>query len=353
MDEWIEVSAKTTEEAVTEALIQLGTTSDNVEYEVLEKESRGFFGIGSRSAKIRARVKKEEKPAAEQVPAKEEKKPVKEAEKKDSSEKTEKKQPSNSRQNQNKENRPYRRENKSFREKGENQEFKNPYSASSFQSAPEQEPVLTEKEAPETEKEPVKIENPEELKKDAETFLRDIFTAMKMNANMQVSFQEEESTIEIELEGEDMGILIGKRGQTLDSLQYLVSLVVNKKSNSYVKVKLDTENYRERRKETLENLAKNIAFKVKRTKRPVTLEPMNPYERRIIHSALQYDKFVETHSEGEEPYRKVVVTLKRREYGNRRGKYHRDYNNNYYKNYNNYKKPRQAEREAEKQASEE
>ena len=186
-----------------------------------------------------------------------------------------------------------------------------------------------------------------------ETFLRDIFTAMKMNANMQVSFQEEESTIEIELEGEDMGILIGKRGQTLDSLQYLVSLVVNKKSNSYVKVKLDTENYRERRKETLENLAKNIAFKVKRTKRPVTLEPMNPYERRIIHSALQYDKFVETHSEGEEPYRKVVVTLKRREYGNRRGKYHRDYNNNYYKNYNNYKKPRQAEREAEKQASEE
>ena len=120
MDEWIEVSAKTTEEAVTEALIQLGTTSDNVEYEVLEKESRGFFGIGSRSAKIRARVKKEEKPAAEQVPAKEEKKPVKEAEKKDSSEKTEKKQPSNSRQNQNKENRPYRRENKSFREKGEN-----------------------------------------------------------------------------------------------------------------------------------------------------------------------------------------------------------------------------------------
>ncbi len=147
--------------------------------------------------------------------------------------------------------------------------------------------------------------------------------------------------------------LIGKRGQTLDSLQYLVSLVINKKSNSYVKVKLDTENYRERRKETLENLARNIAFKVKRTKRPVTLEPMNPYERRIIHSALQHDKFVETHSEGEEPYRKIVVTLKRnnRDYGNRRNSYSRDYN--YRRDYNNYKRARQIERETEKKTSEE
>jgi spoIIIJ-associated protein len=117
--------------------------------------------------------------------------------------------------------------------------------------------------------------------------------------------------IEINIDGDEMGVLIGKRGQTLDSLQYLVSLVVNKNSENYIKVKLDTENYRERRKETLENLAKNIAFKVKRTRKPVTLEPMNPYERRIIHSALQNDKFVETYSEGEEPYRKVVINLKK------------------------------------------
>jgi len=108
-----------------------------------------------------------------------------------------------------------------------------------------------------------------------------------------------------------MGVLIGKRGQTLDSLQYLVSLVVNKDNDSYVRVKVDTENYRKRRKDTLENLAKNMAFKVKRTRRPLSLEPMNPYERRIIHSALQGDKFVTTHSEGEEPYRHVVVTLKK------------------------------------------
>ena len=117
--------------------------------------------------------------------------------------------------------------------------------------------------------------------------------------------------MDIELSGDDMGVLIGKRGQTLDSLQYLVSLVVNKNAEEYIRVKVDTENYRERRKETLENLAKNIAYKVKRNKRPVSLEPMNPYERRIIHSTLQNDKYVTTHSEGDEPFRRVVVTLKR------------------------------------------
>ena len=129
----------------------------------------------------------------------------------------------------------------------------------------------------------------------------------------------------IDFSGDDMGILIGKRGQTLDSLQYLISLVVNKESDAYIKVKVDTEDYRERRKQTLENLAKNLSYKVKRTRRPVTLEPMNPYERRIIHSALQNDRYVETHSEGDEPYRKVVITLKRRE--NR--EYRKDYNRSY------------------------
>ena len=134
---------------------------------------------------------------------------------------------------------------------------------------------------------------------------------MKLTVVITADYNEDDNSLSIDLAGDDMGILIGKRGQTLDSLQYLVSLVVNKGQEEYIRVKVDTENYRQRRKETLENLAKNIAFKVKRTKRPVSLEPMNPYERRIIHSALQNDKYVTTHSEGEEPFRRVVVTLKK------------------------------------------
>ena len=145
----------------------------------------------------------------------------------------------------------------------------------------------------------------------AKTFLRDVFAAMKLEVAIIAKFDEEEKNLDIDLSGDDMGMLIGKRGATLDSLQYLVSLVVNKNSEYYIRVKVDTENYRERRKETLENLAKNIAYKVKRTKRPVSLEPMNPYERRIIHSALQNDKYVTTHSEGEDPYRRVIVSLKK------------------------------------------
>ncbi|MDO4334114.1 MAG: RNA-binding cell elongation regulator Jag/EloR [Eubacteriales bacterium] len=145
----------------------------------------------------------------------------------------------------------------------------------------------------------------------AKDFLNDVFAAMNMTVAIEVEYDEEQKHLDIDLSGDEMGVLIGKRGQTLDSLQYLVSLVVNKESEEYIRVKVDTENYRKRRRETLENLAKNIAYKVKRTKRPVSLEPMNPYERRIIHSALQNDKYVTTHSEGDEPFRHVVVTLKR------------------------------------------
>ena len=141
-----------------------------------------------------------------------------------------------------------------------------------------------------------------------------IFAAMKMKVQIDIALDREEKTMDINLSGEDMGVLIGKRGQTLDSLQYLVSLIVNKEEDDYIRVKLDTENYRERRKETLETLARNIAYKVKRTKRPVSLEPMNPYERRIIHSTLQNDKYVVTRSEGEDPYRHVVISLKRERY---------------------------------------
>ena len=144
-------------------------------------------------------------------------------------------------------------------------------------------------------------------------FLKEVFAAMNMAVVIDAKFDETDNNLDIDLSGDDMGVLIGKRGQTLDSLQYLVSLVVNKDAQDYIRVKVDTEDYRRRRKETLENLAKNIAYKVKRTKRPVSLEPMNPYERRVIHSALQNDKYVTTHSEGDEPFRRVVVTLKKYE----------------------------------------
>ena len=140
---------------------------------------------------------------------------------------------------------------------------------------------------------------------------------MKMDVVMDIAYDEVEKHLDIDLKGDEMGILIGKRGQTLDALQYLISLAVNKKSDSYIRVKLDTENYRARRKETLENLAKNIAFKVKRSKRSFALEPMNPYERRIIHATLQNDKYVATRSEGEEPYRKVIVYLKKYDRNNK------------------------------------
>lgn len=206
--EYIEVSAKSVNDAITEACQKLGVASDKLEYEVVEEGSAGFLGIGAKPTVIKACVK-------------------------------------------------------------------------------------------------CSIED------DVRNFLKEVFAAMDMVVTVDVQYNEEEKTMDIELNGDDMGILIGKRGQTLDSLQYLVSLVVNKNTEEYIRVKVDTENYRERRKETLENLAKNIAYKVKRNKRPVSLEPMNPYERRIIHSALQNDKYVTTHSEGDEPFRRVVVTLKR------------------------------------------
>ena len=275
MMEWVEFTAKTVSDAVTEASIKFEVTSDMLEYEVIEVEKSGFLGLFSKPAKIKARKKAEEVKKAEPVVKKEEKKV------------------------------PVKKEVKAASETKVVVESKKVQS-----EAVEEKPV----------KEVVKKEvNVAEVEAAAKKFLVDVFHTMDIEANILAHYNNEEGLLEVNIEGDDMGVLIGKRGQTLDSLQYLVSLVVNKESNSYLKVKLDTENYRERRKETLENLAKNISYKVKRTKRPVSLEPMNPYERRIIHSALQGDKFVETHSEGEEPYRRVVVTLKKgyREYNNR------------------------------------
>ena len=206
--EYIEISAKTVSDAVTEACQKLEVTSDKLDYVVVEEGSTGFLGIGAKPAIIKAKVKGNAADAAKD-------------------------------------------------------------------------------------------------------FLKEVFDAMDMVVVIDAKYDEENKNLTIDLSGDEMGVLIGTRGQTLDSLQYLVSLVVNKEAEDYIRVKVDTEDYRKRRKDTLENLAKNIADKVKRTKRPVSLEPMNPYERRIIHSALQNDKYVTTHSEGEEPFRRVVVTLKK------------------------------------------
>ena len=257
--DYIQVSAKTVEDAVLEAAMKLATTREHLEYEVIEKGSAGFLGFGAKAAVIKARALTDEeieKAAVELEPVKEVvkqevKKEVKEEKKVEKVEKTE-------------------------------------------------ETVV--------EKATKAVAAGKEIS--AEDFLKDVFKAMDMVVDIKVTENKEENSLDIELAGEEMGVLIGKRGQTLDSLQYLVSLVVNKYSDEYIRVKIDTENYRERRKETLENLARNIAYKVKRTRKTVSLEPMNPYERRVIHSALQNDRYVTTHSEGEEPYRRVVVTLK-------------------------------------------
>lgn len=273
MEDYITVSAKTLDDAITEALVQLGVTSDCLDYIVVEKGSEGFLGIGRKQAVIKARRKREEKPVEETVeeskvetPVKEEVKPEKKTEKKPAKEHSHTK--------------------KNVRE--EKPEVK---------SEPKKEVELAKVE-------PQTIET-------CEKFIYDVMNAMGMDDVKVTSVVDEEGALSINMEGSNMGILIGKRGQTLDSLQYLTNRVANKMQDGYVRVKLDTEDYRRRRKETLENLAKNIASKVKRTRKTVSLEPMNPYERRIIHSALQSDPAVSTHSEGEEPYRRVVVTLVR------------------------------------------
>ena len=274
MEDYITVSAKNLDDAITEALIQLGVTSDRLDYIVVEKGSAGFLGIGMKQAVIKARRKPEEKPVEEpvkeEVKAEEPEKPFKKAEKKPER-KTEKKHES----------------------------FRKPVR--------EEKPEV--KSEPKKEVELAKVE-PQTIET-CEKFIYDVMNAMGMDDVKVTSVVDEEGALSINMEGSSMGILIGKRGQTLDSLQYLTNRVANKMQDGYVRVKLDTEDYRRRRKETLENLAKNIASKVKRTRKTVSLEPMNPYERRIIHSALQSDPAVSTHSEGEEPYRRVVVTLVR------------------------------------------
>lgn len=294
----ITVSAKTVNDAITEASIQLGVSSDQMEYEVIEKGSAGFFGIGSKQAVIRAKLKKVEEPVVEEVVVMKEKK----SEEKKHQEKrhTDKKYA-----DKHTEKHVDKYADKHVEKKAEKKEFKKEV----------KEEIKVEK-AVEAVAEPKKeIEVTvvtEETMKICEEFLMDVLKAMGMKDVEVESKIDEDGVLSIEMKGDNMGILIGKRGQTLDSLQYLTNRVANKSQDGYVRVKLDTEDYRRRRKQTLENLAKNIAYKVKRSRKAVSLEPMNPYERRIIHSALQGDERVSTHSEGEEPYRRVVITPNRR-----------------------------------------
>ena len=281
----ITVSAKTVDDAITEALIQLGVTSDMLEYDVIEKGSSGFLGIGSKQAVIRAWKKKTVEKEDELEELKEEIQEV------ISEVKGEEKAVKPEMKSEVKEKKP-RREKKERKEKREKE-------AAEVKEVKETKPVQESKKLAKVQDETIAA---------CEKFLTDVLHAMDMEVKIS-SRIDEEGALEIVMDGKNMGILIGKRGQTLDSLHYLTNRVANKTQDGYVRVKLDTEDYRRRRKETLENLAKNIAYKVKRTKKPVALEPMNPYERRIIHSALQADRYVTTHSEGEEPYRRVVVTL--------------------------------------------
>ena len=275
----IRVSAKTVDDAITEALIQLGVTSDRLEYEVIEKGSAGFLGIGMKQAVIEARRKPEPKEEKVEEPVVEE--PVKAEPKK--------------------------------------VEAVQPQKAAAEKKADEPQKAAFEKVVEKEVKEEVKEEVKKETKlvevqpqtiEAVEDFLKNTMKAMDMEVELKTEI-DQDGALCVDMSGEHMGILIGKRGQTLDSLQYLANRVANKHQEGYVRVKLDTENYRARREETLRHLAKIIAHKVKRNRRPVALEPMNPYERRIIHSALQSDPYVMTHSEGEEPFRKVVITLKK------------------------------------------
>ena len=288
----IRVSAKTLDDAITEALIQLGVTSDRLEYNVIEKGSAGFLGIGMKQAVIEA-WKKEDKEEEEFLKAVEEtirENPVKEYFAKEDNVKED-------------DVKEHQAEEAAKKEEAVREEKTEKEEASANAKEEKSEPVsVKEKELL------AKVED--ETIRYVEQFVKDTLKAMDMDVEITSSI-DKDGALYVDMKGENMGILIGKRGQTLDSLQYLANRVANKHQSGYVRVKLDTENYRARREETLKHLAKNIAHKVKRNIRPVILEPMNPYERRIIHSTLQSDPYVTTHSEGEEPYRKVVVTLKR------------------------------------------
>ena len=320
----IRVSAKTKEEAITKAAIQLSTTSDRLGYNVLVQGSNGLFGIGAKPWILEAFVKEEiEKPAeaaVETQPVSEEKAAAPDAEVKAAEEKpaeaapapaeapaakTESEQAAPATREERKSFRGRRDETRAPRKRNERFDRENRrHSRGGYEEAPQPEKKHEIK--------PVSQEEAEAATEKAMSFISSVLSGMGMEVNTESSFDHASNELQINLTGPDMGLLIGKRGQTLDSLQYLTSLVVNREhKEEYIRIKLDTEDYRKRREQTLRNLARNIAYKVKRNRKPVSLEPMNPYERRIIHAALQGDRYVTTKSEGEEPFRHIIIYLKR------------------------------------------
>ena len=320
MEDYVQFSAKTKSEAITKACIELGTSSDQLDIQVVSEGSSGFFGIGSKPAIIKVRkietVSDEEEikeivdtVKVEAIKEDENRKKAPKPVKKQAPRQEEKKEPKKADLAKEPKEKPVKpAKEKTYKERPDKERQPKETEGTVKERQPKERPVKPSK--------PVEvITDPQEIKEIEEraiVFLKDVFASMDLGeVEITSKYDTTDGCLEVDFEGEDMGILIGKRGQTLDSLQYLTSLVVNKGKSNYIRVKLDTEDYRRRRKETLENLARGIAYKVKKTRKPVVLEPMNPYERRIIHSSLQGNKYVETISEGEEPYRHVVVRLKR------------------------------------------
>ncbi|MBQ4231985.1 MAG: Jag N-terminal domain-containing protein [Lachnospiraceae bacterium] len=301
------------DEAITEASMSFGVPSAELVYEVVDEGSSGFLGIGKKPAIIKARVKQEGEEELikaakekEEKAAKEEKKPKFTMEVKEEQVNVD---TYNNKTSVNKKP-EVKKPKKEFKPKVEEKPVVKEEKKYEAPAEVKTEPVVESK--PKVEREIITPSNLDEVISKTEAYLADIFKAMKVDTKIEITFNKEYNDLDIDLSGEEMGLLIGKRGATLDSIQYLTSLYTNKISDQYVRVKIDTEGYRARRKKTLEHLARNVARKVAKTRRPVYLEPMNPYERRIIHSALQNDRYVVTRSEGEEPYRKVVIVLKDR-----------------------------------------
>ncbi len=329
MSDKIRVSAKTKEDAITKALIQLHTTSDHLSYSVLVEGKNGVFGIGSKPWIIEAAVKDDadlsgdiesiEKEIHNITTGTDIEKSTDDTASKVAAADVTKDSDQLKNQTDQAVEAPKTEpiEKPSVREDPSDQKYYKEKKQVVRDSYAERDEKADEARDPESSKpkvhevKPISDEEADEAMKEAGEFVKSILSLMDMEVSIETGFDHTSNELSVNLSGPDMGLLIGKRGQTLDSLQYLISLVINKYTDKYVRVKVDTENYRERRKQTLENLARNIAKNVKRTRRATTLEPMNPYERRIIHSALQGDKYVETHSEGEEPYRKVVISPKR------------------------------------------
>ena len=308
MNKVIEASGKTVKEAIQNGAAELGCTVDEVEAQIIDMGSTGLFGMFAKPAKVRLTLKEEDHSFDIEMPVFTLDQPEKGG-KKPAKEKKERKAAPAPKAVEEKPAAPVESEAEPKPEKKE----RKPRARKERKEQPREgiaEPVTVA--APAEPAEPF-VETAEEQLSETARRARDFLKGLTehMGVPAEIAVCESEAQLRMQLSGENMSILIGRRGETLDALQYLTSLVVNKEQKDYVRVKLDTENYRKRRKETLENLARNIAYKVKKTRRPVSLEPMNPYERRIIHSALQGNKFVETYSEGSEPYRHVVVAPKR------------------------------------------